>query len=128
MRNEILRQKAIEAVVEIYRQVLLEKAIAAIQSSFPNTDHFILVGKISQDVFDVGYMSYYTEEAVLTDYSESIGLTEDDIGKPCEYWVSTMAIDDDGSVYECYSGNANPDDHPNWEQILENDRRQMDQR
>ncbi len=114
--DENLRVKATEAIQEIYKEALFKKAIACIETSYPNTGEYVL-RSIENDSIVVGYLSYYTEEGILTPYSEQLGLTEADIGEPCEYWEMVLAIDDDGSVYECQTGNNSPDKHPEWERI-----------
>lgn len=114
--DENLQLEAVQTIQEIYKDTLFKKAIACIETSYPNTGEYVL-RQLDSDQIVVGYLSYYTEEGVLTPYSEQLGLTEADIGEPCEYWEMVLAIDDDGSVYECQTGNQSPDKHPEWERI-----------
>jgi hypothetical protein len=102
---------------EIYKQTLLAKAIKQIQNSNPSTGEFVL-RELCADHLVVGYLTYYTEEGVCNDFGESLGLTEDDIGEPCEYWEMTLSIELDGSVVECFSGTDAVWNHPNWARII----------
>lgn len=106
----------LELIDEVYKQRLLRKATEVIQGTYPNTGEFVLE-EIGNDCLVVGYLSYYTEEAILTDYSESLGLTEEDIGEPCEYWTMVLAIEPDGSLIEYSTANDRLEKHPQWERI-----------
>ncbi len=95
--------------------LLLNKAAEYIQDHFPpETDEFIFLESIDEQHFKVGYLQYYTEEGI---YSHD-DLTEEDIGKPCGYWEMRLEIDSNGDVSEGSYGNYDPDEHPNWQQIV----------
>ncbi|MBD2491270.1 hypothetical protein [Aulosira sp. FACHB-615] len=118
--DENLKIKATEVIQDIYRKTLLDKAVDCIQEHFDNTDEFILI-KIESDFLVVGYLSYYTEEGIFSDAGQFQGLTEENIGEPCEYWKTVFSIEADGSLIECESSNYDPCEHPEWERINQND-------
>lgn len=121
------KEACASSVQAVYRSILIDRAIEQIRNSNPATGEYVLIEwSIDQEYIVMGYLTYYTEEGILNDWGEKMGLTEEDIGKPCEYWEMTLSIEPNGEVVECYTGNYAIDKHPNWQEIISRDGNQSE--
>ncbi|BAZ50146.1 hypothetical protein NIES4103_27600 [Nostoc sp. NIES-4103] len=93
---------------------LVNEAVDQIYGSNPNVDCFVIVEwNPQQSRFKIGYLTYFTEESVFSEVGQWQGLTEENIGMPCQYWVEQFEYENGeliGGAYEVFDKES----HPLW--------------